>query len=95
MGREHTRFCYQPQGPCWFLTCTCWCHKRGDVTADMVCSQHHVPRSECDPDSRHVRTLRISDRLWAAAGDSAGASRSDVNTWVTQAIEEKLAREAG
>ena len=24
--REHTRFCYMPEGPCYFLTCTCWCH---------------------------------------------------------------------
>ena len=44
------------------------------------CSQHHLPRAECDPADRHVQSFRASDELMDAVAANAatmGLSRND------------------
>ena len=83
---EHTRFCFEPEGICWFLTCTCWCHGRGDMTRDGTCSAHHCDPADCR-DRTHVVTVRLTGTLWDAVAAKAAARRMDTNAGAVRALE--------
>lgn len=59
---------------------------------EPYCSQHHQPRSQCDPRSRHPWSLRASDELMAKVEAKAAAMGLDRNAGVEMALEEWAAR---
>lgn len=53
-----------------------------------ICSQCHVPRSECDPDKRHTQPLRASDRLMRKVeAKAASLGLSGRNAGIEAALE--------
>lgn len=58
--------------------------------AAAECGQHHCPQGECPPGSSHVHSVRFRDDLWADTEQAAGDARTDVATWVRQAMEARL-----
>ena len=55
-----------------------------------MCTQHHQPRSQCEPWDRHGHTMRFREDLWAQAEQVAEASETDVTTLLTQLLEAQL-----
>lgn len=53
---------------------------------DRTCTQHHQPRSQCNPWDRHVRAMRFRDDDWAAAEGTAWTAKSDVTSVATLAV---------
>ena len=51
------------------------------------CSQHHRPRTECDPDSRHTQPLRASDRLMRKVEAKAASLGLERNAGLEAALE--------
>ena len=57
-------------------------------TADTgYCSQHHQPRTECDPASRHVQPFRASDTLMRKVEAKAANLGMDRNAGMEAALE--------
>ena len=52
-----------------------------------MCTQHHQPRSQCEPWDRHTHSLRFREDLWAEAERIADP---DVTTLLTQCLEAQL-----
>lgn len=63
--------------------------------AEPYCSQHHQPRSQCDPQARHTQPLRCSDELFAAVEARAASMGMDRNAGIEAALEEWVGRDAG
>ena len=51
------------------------------------CSQHHLPRAECDPADRHVQSFRASDELMDAVAAKAAAMGLSRNDGIEMALE--------
>ena len=62
----------------------------GAKIAEQMCTQHHQPRSQCEPWDRHGHTMRFREDLWAQAEDTAAADGSDVTSLLTQCLEAQL-----
>jgi len=54
------------------------------------CTQHHQPRSKCEPWDRHGHTMRFREDDWMAAEHAAKTARTDVTALVTQMMEAML-----
>ena len=59
---------------------------------EPYCNQHHQPRAQCDPRSRHPHSLRCSDELMAAVEARAASMGLDRNAGVEAALEEWAGR---
>ena len=59
-------------------------------TSQPYCSQHHQPRSDCEPWDRHTHSLRFREDMWDEAERAAQAERSDVTTFLTETAEAML-----
>lgn len=51
------------------------------------CSQHRLPRAECDPADRHVQSFRASDELMDAVAAKAAAMGLGRNDGIEMALE--------
>lgn len=62
-------------------------NRRGTATE---CREHHVPRSQCPPTSRHPRTNRYRDDTYKHAEHAAAAQGVSVNEWAERVAEAAL-----
>ena len=69
-------------------TCnTLGCMKQVRTADTGYCSQHHQPRTECDPASRHVQPFRASDTLMRKVEAKAANLGMDRNAGIEAAID--------
>lgn len=52
-----------------------------------ICPQHHCPRAECPPDSRHTQPLRTSDTLMRKVEAKAAEQGKNRNEGIEAALE--------